>query len=70
MHISHLNMSSLLPKVDYTGFIAKHSNASIMGIIKSKQDSSILNSKTDIKGCDLIKVNCLRRGGVVRKSLS
>lgn len=63
-------MSSLLPKVDYTGFIAKHSNASIMGIFKSKQDSSILNSKTDIKGCDLIKVNCLRRGGVVRKSLS
>lgn len=37
------NINSLLPKVDEIGFIAKQSNASIIAIIKSKLDSSILN---------------------------
>ena len=69
LHILHLKINSLLPKMDEIRFITKHSNASIIGISESKLDWSILNSELDIEEYDLIK----RGGGVpcyVRKSLS
>ena len=63
-----MNINSLLPKIDDIHYIAKQSNASIIGISKSKLDSTILNSEVDIEN------KCLRtKGGVayyIRKSLS
>ena len=63
-----MNLNSLLPKIDDIHYIAKQSNASIIGISKSKLDSTILNSEVDIEN------KCLRtEGGVayyIRKSLS
>ena len=47
--ILHLNINSLLPKIDDICYIAKQSNHSIIGISESKLDSSILNSELDIK---------------------
>ena len=74
LHISHLNISSLLRKTDEIRFILKQSNASIIGISESKLDSSILNSDVDIiEDYDLIRISRLRRGGRIgcytRKSL-
>ena len=74
LHILHLNINSLAPRTDEIRFIAKQSNASIIGISESKLDSSILNSELDIDDYDLIRLDRSRRGGEVacytRKSLS
>ena len=63
-----MNLNSLLPKIDDIHYIAKQSNASIIGISKSKLGSSVLNSEVDIED------KCLRtEGGVayyIRKFLS
>ena len=47
--ILHLNINSLLPKIDDICYIAKQSNPSMTGISESKLDSSILNSELDIE---------------------
>ena len=65
MHILHLNVNSLLPKIAEICFIAKQPNASIIGISESRLDSSILNSEADVIGCDIIRMDRSRRGGGV-----
>ena len=60
LHIFHLNINSLLPKTDEFRFIAKQSNASIIGINESKLDSSISYSELDIEDQDL-RLELLRR---------
>ena len=74
MHILHLNINSLLPKIDEIRFITKLLNDSIIGISESKLDSSILNSELDIDEYDLIRLERSRSGGgvacYIRKSLS
>ena len=74
LHILHLNINSLLPKIDEMRFIAKQSNASTIGINEYELDSSILNSiELDIDDCNLIRLDCSRGGGgvaCIRKSLS
>ena len=49
LHIFHLNNNRLLPKTDEILFIAKQSNASIIGINESKQESFISSSEQDLK---------------------
>ena len=61
LHILHLNINSLLPKIDEIRFIAKQSNASIIGISESKLDSSILNSELDIDEYNLVRLDHSRR---------
>ena len=61
-----LNVKSLLPKIQKLKNIAKLSNATVIGISKSKLDDSILSSEVDIDNdntlcCDLNS----HRGGVV-----
>ena len=65
LHILHLNINSLLLKIDEIRFIAKQSNASIIGISGSKLDSSILSSELDIDQCNHIRLDRSRRGGGV-----
>ena len=63
-----MNINCLVPKIDDIDHIAKQSNASIIGISKSKLYSSILNNELDIED------KCFRaEDGVaycIRKSLS
>ena len=61
LHILHLNINSLWPKIDEINFIAKQSNASIIGISESKLDSSIFKSELDIDEYDLIRLDRSRR---------
>ena len=63
LHILHLNINSLLPKIDEIRFIAKQSNASIIGISESKLDSSILNSELDTHEYNLVRLDHSRRVG-------
>ena len=74
LQIFHLNIGSLLPKIDETCFFAKQSNVLIIEINELKLDSSILNSEVGIMGYDAIRIERLRRGGrvacYIKKSLS
>ena len=74
LHILYLNISSLLPKIDEIRFIAKQSNASIIGVTESKLDSSILNNEVDTVDFDVIRMACSGREGRdtchIKKSLS
>ena len=45
MHFIHLNLSSLLSKIDEIPYITKLTNATIIGISETKLDSTVLNSK-------------------------
>ena len=45
LHFIHLNVNSLLPKIDELRNIAKLSNAEVIGISESKLDYSILSSE-------------------------
>ena len=65
LHILHLNINSILTKINEIQFITNESNASITGISESKLDQSILNSEVDIEDYDVIRMDCSRRGGRV-----
>ena len=52
MHLIHLNISSLLPKIDETRYIAKLTNATIIGLSETKLDNTVLSSEIEIEGYD------------------
>lgn len=56
LHIFHVNISSLPPKIDEIRFINKQSNVLLIGISESKLDPSILNSEVYIMGYDVIRM--------------
>ena len=63
LHILHLNINNLLPKINEVWFIAKQSSPSIIGISETKLDLSILNSEVDIEGYYVIRMDSLKKGG-------
>ena len=65
LHFIHLNISSLLPKIDELREIAKHSNASVIGITESKLDESVFDSEISIEGYDIVRNDRNRHGGGV-----
>ena len=74
LHFIHININSLLPKIDETRHMTKIANAAIVGIGETKLDESILSSEIDIEGYDLLRLDLSRRGGgvacYVKKSLA
>ena len=70
LHFIHLNINSLLPKIEELHFIAKSTNAAVIGICESKLDASVF------KELILIVLRCDRNrqgGGVafyIRNDLS
>ena len=63
LHFLHLNINSLVPKVDELRVIAKISNAAVIGISESKLDDSVLNPEVEINGYDLLRCDRNRHGG-------
>ena len=60
-----LNVNSLLPKIDALRYIAKLSNAAVMGITESKLDDCILDSEIQIDNYQILCCDRNRkRGGV------
>ena len=55
MHFIHLNMNSLLPKIDEIRYIAKLANATVIGLSETKLDDAVLSSELEIEGCDLVR---------------
>ena len=45
LHFLHLNVNSLLPKIDEVKLIANKSNATILGISETKLDKTIMDSE-------------------------
>ena len=64
-HLVHLNVNSLLPKIDELRYIAKIINAAIIGITESKLDDTVLDSEVSISGYDLLRNYRNRNGGGV-----
>ena len=65
LHLLHININSLLPKIDELSSIAKETNAAIIGVTESKLDDSILNEEIKIEGYDLLRCDRNRHGGGV-----
>ena len=63
MHFIHININSLLPKIDEVRYIANITNASVIGISETKLDETILSSELEVDGYDLVRLDRSRRGG-------
>ena len=65
LHFIHLNVNSLLPKIDELRNIAKLSNAAVIGISESKLDDSILSYEIHIDKYNTLHCDWNRHGGGV-----
>ena len=61
----HININSLKPKIDELQYIAKLSEAAVIGISESKLGDSVLSSEIQIENYDLIRADWNRHGGGV-----
>ena len=65
IHLIHLNVNSLLPKIDELHYIAERTKAAVIGITESKLDQSIFQSEIQIDNYDLLRCDRNRNGGGV-----
>ena len=65
LHFLHLNINSLLPKIDELRHIARLTNAAVIGISESKLDDSVSTSEIQIDEYDLLRCDRNRHGGGV-----
>ena len=62
MHFVHKNLSCILPKIDEVRYVAKITNVFIIEISETKLDETILSSKVEVDGYDLIRLDRSRGG--------
>ena len=65
LHLIHLNVNSLLPKIDELHNIAKCSNAAVIGITETKLDNTVYDSEVTIDGYSIVRNDRNRKGGGV-----
>ena len=65
LHFIHLNINSLLDKIDELRFIAEKSKPTIIGITESKIDETVSETEFDIQGYTPIRSDRTRHGGGV-----
>ena len=65
IHLIHLNVNSILPKIDEVRILAKCSSASFIGISETKLDQSVSDAEVSIEGYNLIRQDRNRHGGGV-----
>ena len=65
LHCLHININSLLSKIDEVREIAKKSRAVVIGISESKLDKSVLDGEVFIDGYEVIRSDRNRNGGGV-----
>ena len=65
LHFIHLNINSLLPKLDELRYIAKNSNAAVIGISETKLDSTVSDSEVAVDGYNIVRNDRNRKGGGV-----
>ena len=65
LHFVHLNINSLLPKIEELRFIAKSTNTAIIGICESKLEVSVLEQEINIDNYKILRCDRNRQGGGV-----
>ena len=65
LYFCHLNMNSLLSKIDELSDITNYIKPVILGITESKLDSSVTNAEVNINGYSIIRNDRNRNGGSV-----
>ena len=65
MHFIHLNINSILPKIDEIRYIAKLTNATVIGLSETKLENAVLSSELEIERYDLVRSHRSQRGGDV-----
>ena len=65
LHCCHLNVNSLLSKIDELRDITNYIKPAILGITESKLDSSVTNAEVNINGYSIIRNDRNRNGGGV-----
>ena len=55
MHFIHLNMNSLLPKIDEICYVDKLANATAVGLTETKLNNIVLSSELEIEGYELVR---------------
>lgn len=64
-HMAHVNINSLLPKIDELRAIAFSTKIAIIGITESKLDNTVTDSEVSIEGYNLLRCDRNRHGGGV-----
>ena len=65
LHFIHLNINSLLPKIEELRIIGKSTNAAIIGISETKLDESVLEPEIQIDDYKILRCDRNRHGGGV-----
>ena len=65
LHFIHLNINSVLPKIQELRIIAKSTNAAIIGISESKLDEFVLEPEIEIDDYKILVCDRNRHGGGV-----
>ena len=65
LHFIHLNINSLLSKIEELRYIAKSTDAAVIGICKSKFDASVLDPEISIDNYNILRCDRNRQGGRV-----
>ena len=65
MHFIHLNINSLLSIIDKICYIAKLTNATVVGLSETKLQNTVLSSEIQIEGYNLVRYDQSQRGGGV-----
>ena len=63
LHFCHLNVNSLLSKIDKLRDITSYIKPAILGITESKPDSSVTNAEVNISGYSIIRNDRNRNDG-------
>ena len=65
LHFMHLNINSLLNKIDELHYIARSSNAAVIGITETKLGNTVYDSEVTVDGYNIVRNDRNRsRGGV------
>ena len=65
LHFLHININSILSKIEEVKIIALKTNATVIGISESKLDESVLNSEISIPSYNILRCDRNRNGGGV-----
>ena len=65
LHFLHININSLLPKIDELKCIANKTKTAIIGITESKLDYTVPDLEVNLPGYDILQCDRNRIGGGV-----
>ena len=55
MHFIHFNINIILLKIDEIRYVAKLTNATVIGLSETKLDKTVLSSQLEIEEYDLVR---------------